>query len=117
MANRIAAMLTTPARPRPKPRSTRAKTRARPKLSTLKSARIGGRSSHNIEKERYPLRIGDAHIVKRQELNLQQKQQQNWKDDERRQGDEFEHKPKNAGAEFRRPGEDLDENIARQEPP
>ena len=89
MENQIAKMLVTPARTRPKPRKTRAKTRARPKLLALKSARIGGRSSHNIEKERYPLRIGDAHIVKRQELNLQQKQQQNWEDDERRQGNEL----------------------------
>jgi hypothetical protein len=28
----------------------------------------------------------------------------------------FGHRPKNASAEFRRPGEDLDKNIARQRP-
>ena len=44
---------------------------------------------HNVKNERYPLRVCDRHIVKRQELNLQQKQQQNWEDDERRHGDEF----------------------------
>ena len=70
---------------------------------------------HNVEKECAPLRPSDRHIVKRQELNLQQKQNQNWEDDERRQGDEFEHEPKNAGAEFRRPGEDLHKDIARQQ--
>jgi hypothetical protein len=119
MENQRAKMLVTPATPKPKPHRIRARTCA-PRTfhaQIREDRRPQEPQKHNVEKKRYPLRVCDVDIVERQKLNLQQKQQQNWKDDERRQGDEFEHRAENAGAEFRRAGKNLDKDIARQQPP
>jgi len=47
----------------------------------------------------------------RMRQTLLAKQNEYWEDEERRQGNEFEHPPKNSGAELGRPGEVLHKDM------
>src|SRR5208282_3123877 len=69
-----------------------------------------------IENQRQPMRPGDPAIVKRQELNLHQKQEQHGRDDQRRPSDRPEQPAERPAAQVARAGEKLDEDVARQSP-